>query len=100
MGASLVLGMRVSLSVRCLSSHVFFSRMNLFGGIIYALLASGDEQPWSEKRISIKYQMQFEANQFCFRKIDLDEVPILEGEIESQPEDETERANPNFTEEK
>ena len=56
---------------------------------MYALLASGDEQPWSTKKISLKYQLQFEANQFCFREIDPDEVPILEGE-------EDEGQNPNF----
>jgi len=40
--------------------------------------------------------MQFEVNQLCFRTIDPDEVPILEGEQESS--DETERENPNFEE--
>ena len=95
MGTSLVLSMWVSIISNCAIPFIFPS-MNLFGGITYALLASGDKQPWSTKKISVKYQMQFEVNQLCFRTIDPDEVPILEGESESS--DETARENPNFEE--
>ena len=68
--------------------------MNVFGGIAYALLASGDEQPWAKKKINFKYQIQFEINQFLFRKVNPDEIPILEQADESDNEET--RQNPNF----
>ena len=73
-----------------------YLRMNVFGGLSYALLASGDEQPWASKKINFKYQMQFEINQFLFRKVDPDQIPILEG---GESENENSEENPNFEQE-
>ena len=71
--------------------------LNMIGGITYALLASGNEQPWATRKINYKYQCQFEINQFLFRETNQDELPILEGEDEV--DDESQSADrPNGTE--
>jgi len=55
--------------------------INFFGGLAYALGASGDEQPWSRGSIPIADQCKFEIDQALFREHKFaDDLPPLEGE--------------------
>ena len=82
--------------------------LNMIGGITYALVASGNEQPWATRKLNSKYQCQFEINQFLFRETNQDELPILEGEDEVDEESHTDDGpngaegenNPNYETEK
>ena len=70
----------------------------MIGGITYALLASGNEQPWATRKLNYKYQCQFEINQFLFRETNEDELPILEGEDEIDEEGQSEETGSKDTE--
>ena len=54
--------------------------MNIFGGIIYALGASGEEQPWSTGSIPVKDQWRFETSQILFRQNDSCALSSVTGE--------------------
>ena len=43
------------------------SCLTFFGGVIYALTASAQVQPWSEKKLTVREQMSFEKRQFLFK---------------------------------
>lgn len=42
--------------------------INFFGGIAYALGASGNEQPWNKQKMLSSDQCKFEVDQFLFRE--------------------------------
>ena len=42
--------------------------INFFGGIAYALGASGNEQPWNKQKMPSSDQCKFEVDQFLFRE--------------------------------
>ena len=42
--------------------------INFFGGIAYALGASGNEQPWNKQKMPPSDQCKFEVDQFLFRE--------------------------------
>lgn len=53
--------------------------INLFGGLMYALGASGNEQPWAAGPIPTKGQCSFEIDQLLFRPTEIHyKVPKLE----------------------
>lgn len=56
--------------------------INFFGGIAYALGASGDEQPWNEQKMNTSIQCKFEIDQFFFRQKNMSSGKEIEGMIQ------------------
>ena len=73
--------------------------ISILGGIIYALGASGNEQPWSTGPIPVKEQLNFEIDQFLFRdqKEEITGInPAYESDYEADDDDSIEPARTPF----